>query len=414
VRVPSITLTLTPLPLLFTSPHIQHEIKLILPISPVGRTIFGFFKRCLPFNTHYILTWRQKLAISALRALRFTLNTRQKYAYAHRILTGDIIRAQCASSSLQHRQVRVPIHADIVNGATESGNIPGPMLHFITLDAKQTDGKTLFYCHGGGYLDPMIGPAHFPMVQRMAAACNARQIVFLEYTLMPYIEYPGQLIQVVEAVRMLLNDEDIAPEDLILGGDSAGGHLITSLVAHITTPCPGVPTLDVAADAQFGAAVLLSPWLTMKGTDPVALANASHDYLSPDRIGLFAELLRTNPEHVWVEPVDAPGAQAVWKAAFPPGKPEQARVKRVLVTAGSAEVILQNCQIFAVKYLDAETVIMAASGKENKAEDLAILQEKPAVFALGLGEVHVQPALDASVGCKGSTAVAIETFLESL
>ena len=389
----------------------------------VARIIFGFLKRCLPLSTHYILTWRQKLAISTVRAVRFSLNNRQKYAYAHRILTGDAIRAKCASYKLPHRQVRVPIPAGIAAsiGATDAGSnkLPSPVLHFVTLrgsaiDAKQTDGKTLFYCHGGGYLDPMIGSAHFPMVQRMAAACNARQIAFLEYTLMPYIAYPGQLIQAVEAVHVLLNQEDIAPEDLILGGDSAGGNLIASLLAHITSPCPGVPTLGMAPDAQFGAAVLLSPWLTMKATDPVAIANGAHDYISSARVRFFAELLRTNPEHVWVEPIDAPGAKGVWDAAFPRGKPEHARVKRVLVTAGSAEVILQSCQIFAVKYLNAEAVVMAASGKENKAEDLALLREKPVVFALGPGEVHVQPALDAVMGCKGSTAVAIETFLESL
>ncbi len=354
--------------------------------------------------------------------MRFGLNPRQKYAFAHRALTGDQVRAHCAARGLPHREVRVPIPAGIVNGAT-GGSVAESVLHFVTLRSDGgKGGPTLFYCHGGGYLDPLLGAGHFNLVHRMAAACGARQVVFLEYTLMPYIVYPGQLVQVTEAVRVLLGDEGIAPADLIVAGDSAGGHLLVSLLAHLTRPCPGVPVLELPAGSSqlCAAAVLVCPWLTMTGAGAVAATNEANDYLAPDRIAAFAELLGTNPAHVWAEPVDAPDAKAVWEAAFPShgrrSSKAAAPVGRVLVTAGAAEVILENCQVFATQHLKAETVVMAAGGRDkNKQADLAVLREKPAVFALGPCEVHVQPAIDAALGYKGgSTAVAIEEFLRSL
>lgn len=386
--------------------------------------VFGFLKRCLPISTLYPLHWRQKLGISFLRAFRFGLNQRQKYAFSHRALTGDQVRAHCAAKKLPHREVRVPIPSDVTDGAVDGGAVPSPVLHFVTL---RTDGEgpTLFYCHGGGYLDPMLGAGHFVMVHRLAAACKARRIVFLEYTLMPYITYPGQLVQVTEAMRVLLHDEGIAPADLIVAGDSAGGHLLVSLFAHFTRPCPGVPVLELPGGSGkqlCAAAVLICPWLTMTGAGAVAKTNSAHDFLSPDRIALFAELFRTNPKHVWAEPVDAPDAKELWDAAFPPrGRSSRSAappppVGRVLVTAGAAEVIVENCQIFATEHLKADTVVLAAGGRDKiKKADMDVLREKPSVFALGPCEVHVQPAIDAALGYKdGSTAVAIEEFLKSL
>lgn len=56
----------------------------------------------------------------------------------------------------------------------------------------------------------------------------------LEYTLSPDESCPRQLEQAVEALRYVLRLTN--PENIILAGDSAGGHLIAGLLSWIIHP----------------------------------------------------------------------------------------------------------------------------------------------------------------------------------
>ena len=116
-------------------------------------------------------------------------------------------------------------------------------LHLVTLSDASPSGPTLFYAHGGGYQYPMRARGCMPLVFYLARSWKAARIAFLEYSLTPTTQYPGQLIQAIEALRYLI-DQGTSPSDLVLGGDSAGGYLIAGLLLHMKKPAPRVRPLE--------------------------------------------------------------------------------------------------------------------------------------------------------------------------
>ena len=141
---------------------------------------------------------------------------------------------------MDHREVRLDA-ASFDNGH----DFPTPVLHFVTAASAQPDGPTIFYSHGGGYHNPIQAEGHVPFVALCAEACKAKQVVFLEYSLSPEQQYPCQLVQAVAGLRFLLNEEHIPANYIILGGDSAGGHLTASLLTHVIFPSPYAPPIDL-------------------------------------------------------------------------------------------------------------------------------------------------------------------------
>ena len=107
-------------------------------------------------------------------------------------------------------------------------------------------GPTVLYFHGGGY-------AFYPkmtdnIVAAVAMATGGRALV-PHYPLAPEHPFPAQLEAARSAYRWLL--ESTPPEQIIVAGDSAGGHLALMLLLTLN---------DLPKPA---AAVAISPW-----TDP--------------------------------------------------------------------------------------------------------------------------------------------------
>lgn len=351
----------------------------------------------------YSLEWRQRLANVAVHNFMRTCNTRHVHAFTHRKLTGQSLREYCVANRVDHRRVSVPM--------AKGSKLDEPVLHFMSYPGQQSSGPTVLYAHGGGYLHPMMPHGHIPVGIHIAKSCNAQSLVFLEYTLLPHTQYPGELTQIVEAVRYLIQN-GTSPSDLVIGGDSAGGHLITSLLAHIKEPAPSVPPLDLTGK-QLRAAVLLSPWLSMTeaGQGTSAVINEKYDYLSRKMLSDLAELFKPTPTHIWAHPIDTHNAKSVWGKVFPRGRPAEAVVGRVIVTAGSAEILFDSCRRFAIEHVGAETVVMDG----RKGASLYTIKKAPFVFAVGEGEVHVQPALDTALFYyRGRTTTALTEFLQSL
>jgi acetyl esterase/lipase len=85
---------------------------------------------------------------------------------------------------------------------------------------------TLLYFHGGGW--GMPGSAgHFSLVSGFVSAATAAEkslaVLVLQYDLAPAQRYPHQLIQCVELLRYAMTDLQNSPDQITLGGDSAGG-----------------------------------------------------------------------------------------------------------------------------------------------------------------------------------------------
>lgn len=350
----------------------------------------------------YVLNWRQKLAISVIVSARRTLNPRINYARNTRQTTGQQLRDYCTAK-----------HIDLVTEVVEmppDSAFPPAHLHFVPLPSPVDGGPTVVYVHGGGYLFPMIGDCHIPLALHAAQSCKAKTLVFLEYTLSAEREFPVQLAQIAQSV-VLLFQRGVRPSELIFAGDSAGGHLIASLMLHISQPCPSVPPVDLRGQ-QIGAAILLSPWLDMVPRDAYGMENEAHDILTQNQLHDMAELFETKSDSPWAEPLVAKDGKTLCVKAFSKAGGSQSVVAKTLVTAGEREVLFKSCEQFAQDCIGAATVIMDDSGKSKIR---TVVDEEAPVFAVGVGEVHVQPAIDIAVGYfGGGTMAALTAFLEAL
>ena len=100
-------------------------------------------------------------------------------------------------------------------------------------------------------------------------------IFALEYSLVPDACYPTQLQQTIIGYKYALTKAP-SPSRVCIGGDSAGGTLILSLLLHIArqSACP-----------MPGMAVLISPWTTLASPQD---QNTPSDYLNTESLHLYA------------------------------------------------------------------------------------------------------------------------------
>ncbi|PKY04086.1 lipase/thioesterase [Aspergillus campestris IBT 28561] len=361
-----------------------------------------FTSLCLSRGEASTLNWRQKLALAYLHAFEARLTSNQQAFHLRKPLTGPRIQSYCRKHRLEHKAISL-------DNATlgDKHSIPAPVLHFVAVPNSQPNGPTIFYFHGGGYHNPIRAEAHIPFLLRCAAASRAKQIIFLEYALSPEHQFPSQLIQAVASLRFLLEEEGIEAKDLIIGGDSAGGNLTTSLLAHIIHPSPHAPPLDLHG-GQFKAVLLVSPWVAMSAMEEGDVrAEARHDHLTLDRATHFADLYEPVLDDVWCNPFEAEGSRAVWKRLFPGGG-ERAVSRRAILAVGTGEVIFDSCVGFGRDFLGGETV------RVDGQADLDRIKECDFVLAIAPGDTHVQPAIDVVVRYHdGRMMKAILAFLEN-
>jgi len=248
---------------------------------------------------------------------------------------------------------------------------------------------------------------HVPFALACAGACKAREIVFLEYALAPEYQYPAQLVQAVAAFRYLLETRSVKVENIMVAGDSAGGNLVGSLLAHLASPSPYAPPVDLAG-SRLKAAVFVCPWTMMDVNQETFVTNDGKDYLDKTQALQFKHEWNPNEKEVWANLYDAPDANKVWNQVFGRGS-SQGVVRKALVTTGKAEVMLDSCTAFARDHVHAETVVASRS------TDLSVLDRKNFVLVECEDEVHVQPALDAAIGYKeGIMMRSIVRWLEGV
>lgn len=121
----------------------------------------------------------------------------------------------------------------------------------------------LFYLHGGAFsID--IGFVHWQFIEAMIrlTGCSARVPL---YPLAPEHGHEEALASALAHYRALC--AEVAPERIVIMGDSAGGGLSLALAQ----------ALGPARLPQPGHIVLLSPWLDLTMSDPATLAQEAHD-----------------------------------------------------------------------------------------------------------------------------------------
>ena len=118
---------------------------------------------------------------------------------------------------------------------------------------------------GGGYnlgYARQAFPQFFDLYKKLETASLPISIISLEYSLAPAAKYPAQLKEASAAYSHLINALNISPNNIIVGGDSAGANLALQLIRHISKPHPKVNPINSSnhKTLQPSKCVLVSPW----------------------------------------------------------------------------------------------------------------------------------------------------------
>ncbi|MGV9375574.1 alpha/beta hydrolase [Nonomuraea sp. NPDC003707] len=161
------------------------------------------------------------------------------------------------------RLVRVPHPEHVIIEPVEFSACGGEWVHG---GPGLDEGKAVLYFHGGGYFSGSPR-THRSITWRLSVAAR-RPVLALDYRQGPVHTLADSLTDALDAYDCLLR-RGHAPGDVILAGDSAGGHLTLA-------------TLLALRDRELpmpGAAICLSPWADL--TDIPRHANRWQDPMLP-------------------------------------------------------------------------------------------------------------------------------------
>jgi acetyl esterase/lipase len=185
---------------------------------------------------------------------------------------------------------RVPVPPDIEQKPVEVGGVAGVE---VTIRGSEPENEdVILYFHGGVYV---IGSAAFsvPLVGDLVRRTGVKAIT-LDYRLAPEHQYPAAVEDARAAYEGLLA-QGIAPDQIALAGESAGGGLaVATLLAlrEAGVPLPACayamsPYVDLTLSGETLAGKQeVDPLLTPAGLrtrvpDYVGGADAANPYISP-------------------------------------------------------------------------------------------------------------------------------------
>ena len=144
-------------------------------------------------------------------------------------------------------------------------------------------GRTMLYLHGGGYAFFVGG--HRQMINHIACATRAATFA-LDYRLAPENPYPAQFDDALIAYQALLNAGHRS-EQIVVAGDSAGGHLALSLVRALRDRRLPLPALTVG----------LCPWTEIGAEPPCGDGNDRWDWVQSGMTAQFAQWFTAGQAH---------------------------------------------------------------------------------------------------------------------
>ncbi|KAH9211518.1 Alpha/Beta hydrolase protein [Leptodontidium sp. 2 PMI_412] len=271
-------------------------------------------------------------------------------------------------------------------------------LHIIgpTIDPA-TQPNILLFFHGGSYFHS-AAPSHVPFAyacsQSYSTPGSTTILAVLEYTLSPLAPYPKQLRQAIAALNHILTLTSAS--NIVLVGDSAGGHLAASLSSHVLHPNTdtdtGLETVHLKENSKLRGLCLVSPALSFDLTTESYTTNSSTDYLSSDSV---------NDMIVNFTPPSLALADAIKNPQLSPGDAPATHwshlpVSKILLAVGEREVLYSSCVAFAEKLKQA-----GASVK----------------LVVGEGEWHDAPIVDVIFGMEemvGGTRRAVMDWMREM
>ncbi|KAF8626654.1 hypothetical protein AX15_004745 [Amanita polypyramis BW_CC] len=220
----------------------------------------------------------------------------------------------------------------------EKSNVPvvveelGEGAKLYWLGPKRPD-RVILYLHGGAFLIPMFPSAlsFWKYVQEHLSKGECETgIAILQYTFVPDAVFPVQLKQTVLALQHLL-DLGVHPQDIQLGGDSAGANLIFQLLSHMLHPVDNVPTVKL--DTPLRGACLISPWILMDGIHEYPSFKNEHDIINGGVARYWGRLLSEGSPEKYTPYIQALRAPDAWFEGI------DHIVDRLLITTGDIDLL---------------------------------------------------------------------------
>ncbi|KAK9384234.1 Alpha/Beta hydrolase protein [Lipomyces mesembrius] len=262
---------------------------------------------------------------------------------------------------------------------TRAQKIPVQSIQIPHLNTKafwigddQADTVVLYF-HGGGCAMPG-SEAHFTLLSQIVSRATQLErsvaALVLQYDLAPAEHYPRQITQCVELLRYAITDLKKSPGQILLGGDSAGGTMVFSVLSHILHPHPSITPMKLSAPLR--AAFVSSPVVRFSFTAERFRLN---EIFEPAPVSTLKEwianYLGTSGKDGWNEP----GQNDVewWKGLTDV-------VKGMLITIATDEVMADDVQAMASKITTVYTELTLFSSKND-------FHAEPAIgIAVGLEE----------------------------
>jgi acetyl esterase/lipase len=208
------------------------------------------------------------------------------------------------------RSLITPVDSRVVI-AVRDGSVKGEWLR-----SASEPRQTVYYLHGGGYV-ACSPETHRAFTSALSRAANAR-VFALDYRLAPEHRFPAAVEDTVAGYRWLL-DQGIDPQEIVIGGDSAGGGLtIATLVA-----------LRDAGERLPRAAFVISPWTDLACAGRSLDANDKRDPM------FYGEGVR------WMAPVYL-GAASPRDPLASPLYADLSKLPPLLIHVSDTEVLLDD------------------------------------------------------------------------
>lgn len=184
-------------------------------------------------------------------------------------------------------------------------------------------GRVILYLHGGSFNSGSI-VSHRTLAGNVAIACKARALL-IDYRLAPEHPFPAAIEDTLAAYEWLLA-QDMASDQVVVAGDSAGGTLALELLIHLRDRGRPLPA----------TAVCLSPAPDLSFSGKSWVYNSKVDLMldeRKERKALQIYLRDADPCSPYVSPIFAD------LHGLPP----------ILIQVGSHEVLLSDAEQFAEK-----------------------------------------------------------------
>lgn len=201
----------------------------------------------------------------------------------------------------------------------QMGPVPAERVH----NRDATGAGAILYLHGGAYV--LGSPkTHRALTSHLAKAARA-SVYVIDYRLAPEHPHPAALEDALTAYRWLL-DQGMAPRNISLSGDSAGGGL--ALATALAIRDAGLPAP--------GALALISPWtdLTLSGE-----SNRRNAVIDPMLHHTWAATSAT--QYCGTLPHDHPACSPLFA--------DLRNLPRMLIQVGSDEIVLSDSERLAEK-----------------------------------------------------------------